>query len=144
MPEEIHDSRTWSLPSCAHQQGNTTLQQPIGNSRAAEWKEIQGITANKKPDAECPQEDCKRVNGQWWGKRCYTLEQVSKIPTTLPMQQKVYVQIDTEQNQWTSATITKTPTATQPRSYTEETKYGAHYQRNKRFLWPAEETPPPH
>ena len=59
----------------------------------------------------------------------------------LPMQQKVYVPVSSKQNQWTPATITQTSTATQPRSYTVETKDGAHYQGNRKFIQPAEETP---
>ena len=49
VPEEIHGSRTWSLPSCTYLQGNTILRQPTSTIRAAEWRETQGITANKKP-----------------------------------------------------------------------------------------------
>ena len=41
------------IPDFAHLQGNTTLQQPTSTSRTAELTEIQGITANKKPDTEC-------------------------------------------------------------------------------------------
>ena len=37
----------------------------------------------------------------------------------------------------------QTPTETEPRSYTVETKHTAHYQRNRRFIQPAEKTPPP-
>ena len=32
-------------------------------SRAAEWKEIQDNTTNKKHDAECPQTDCETEDG---------------------------------------------------------------------------------
>ena len=61
----------------------------------------------------------------------------------LPIQQKAYVQGNPKQKQWTPATIPQTPTATQPRSYSVDTKDGAHYQRNRRFIWPAGETFPP-
>ena len=51
-----------------------------------------------------------------------------------PMKQKVYVQVDPKENQWTPAIISQTPTATQPRSYTVETKDEAHYQQNRRII----------
>ena len=43
---------------------------------------MQGIAANKKPDAECPQTDCERVDGEWQRMKCCALQQVSKRPTT--------------------------------------------------------------
>ena len=55
VSEEMHGSRTCSIPSYDNLQGPTTPQQPTSTSRAAEWKEMQSITANKKPDTECPQ-----------------------------------------------------------------------------------------
>ena len=63
VPEEMHDSRTQSLPSYAHLQNDTTLQLPTSTSRASEWKVIWGITTNKKPDAEYPQTDFERADG---------------------------------------------------------------------------------
>ena len=39
-----------------------------------------------------------------------------------PMQQEVYIQVDFKQSQWTLATITQTPTATQPGSYVVKTQ----------------------
>ena len=44
--------------------------------------------------------------------------------------------------QWTSATITQRPTATQPWSYTVEAKDRAHYQRNRKFISLAQEKHP--
>ena len=47
-----------------------TLQQPTSTSRAAEWKGIGVITANKDPDTEYPQTDCERADGCRQGKKC--------------------------------------------------------------------------
>ena len=45
-------------------------------------------------------------------------------------------------NQWTPATVTKTPVASQPRLYSVETPNGAQLVRNRRFIRPAQETAP--
>ena len=82
VSKDMHGSRTWSLPSYVHLQGKTTVQQPTRTSRAAEWKDIQGTIVNKKIDAECPQTECERADGWWQGKKCWTLQQISKRPTT--------------------------------------------------------------
>ena len=68
-------------------------------------------------------------------------EHYNKSARDLPplfMQQKVCIQVNPKQNQWTPATITKTPIAKQPRSYTVQTKDGTHYQRNRFFNQAAE------
>ena len=53
-----------------------------------------------------------------------------------PMQQNqaVYVQTNPEVNTWTRAVVTKTPKATQPRSYTVEIENGTQLQRNFCFI----------
>ena len=43
VPEEIHGTRTWFLPSYINLQGNTTLKQPANPTIATEWKEIQAV-----------------------------------------------------------------------------------------------------
>ena len=90
-----------------------------------EWKEIQLITANKKPDSECPQTDCERADVWWQGVSAEHYNNSARDLPPAPMQQKVYVQGDPKQNHWTPATITQTPTTTHPRSYTVDTKEGA-------------------
>ena len=82
---------------------------------------MQGITANKKPDVECPQTDCERADGQQQGRSAEHYDKSTHDLPSLPMQQKIYVQADPKQNQWTPETITETPTATQPRSYIVKT-----------------------
>jgi len=59
---------------------------------------------------------------------------------SLPQHQRVYIQVDSQCNRWIPATVTKTPVAFQPRSYSVETKDGAQLVRNRRFIRPAEET----
>ena len=71
----MHGSRTWFLPSLAYLQDNTMLQEPTSTSRAAEWKQISGITANKKPDKGCPRTYCDIAGGKWKGKKCWTSQQ---------------------------------------------------------------------
>ena len=61
---------------------------------------------------------------------------------SLPQNQRVYVQVHPQCNQWTPATVTKTPVASQPRSYSVETTNGAQLVRNRRFIRPAQETVP--
>ena len=53
---------------------------------------------------------------------------------SLPQNQRVYVQVHP---QWTPATVTKTPVASQPTSYSVETTNGAQLVRNRRFIRPA-------
>ena len=55
-----------------------------------------------------------------------------------PLTTKVHLQ----SNQWTPATVTKTPVASQPRSYSVETANGAQLVRNRRFIHPPQETDP--
>lgn len=54
----------------------------------------------------------------------------------------MYVQVDPQRNRWTSAIVTKTPVASQPRSYRVETTNEAQLVTNGRFIGPAEETGP--
>ena len=56
--------------------------------------------------------------------------------------QKVYVKVHPQSNQWIPATVTKTPVASQPRSYSVETPNGAQLVRNRRFIRPAQEAAP--
>ena len=57
-----------------------------------------------------------------------------------PQNQRVYVQVHAQSNQWTPATITRMPVASQPRSYSVETANGAQLVKNRRFIRPAQET----
>ena len=66
---------------------------------------------------------------------------VRDLPS-LPQNQRVYVQVHPQCNQWTPATVTKTPVASQPRSYNVETTNGTQLARNRRFIRPAQETVP--
>ena len=54
----------------------------------------------------------------------------------------MYVQVDPQSNRWTSAIVTKTPVASQPRSYRVKTTNEAQLVTNGRFIGPAEETGP--
>ena len=62
--------------------------------------------------------------------------------SSLQQNQRVYVQVHPQSNQWTPATVTRTPVASQPRSYSVETANGAQLVRNCRFIRPAQETAP--
>ena len=57
----------------------------------------------------------------------------------LTQHRSVYVQPDTRCNRLMPATITKTPTASQPRSYSVETLDGTHLVRNRRFISPVDQ-----
>ena len=46
------------------------------------------------------------------------------------------VQTDPEVNKWTHAVVSRTPTSTQPRSYTIETENGAQLRRNRCYIKP--------
>ena len=75
-------------------------------------------------------------------KMCEHYNKIARDLPSLPQNQKVYVQVHPQSNQWTPATVTKTPVASQPRSYSVETAYGAQLVRNRRFIRPAQETDP--
>ena len=73
---------------------------------------------------------------------CEHYNKTARDLPSLPQNQKVYVQVHPQSNQWTPATVTKTPLASQARSYSVETANGAHLVRNRRFIRPAPETAP--
>ena len=73
-------------------------------------------------------------------KTCEHYNKTARDLPSLPQSQRVYVQVHPQSNQWTQATITKTPVASQPRSYSVETANGAQLMRNHRFIRPAQET----
>ncbi|RMX49495.1 hypothetical protein pdam_00023953 [Pocillopora damicornis] len=71
---------------------------------------------------------------------------------TDPVNQRVYVQVHksvqectykfTQCNQWIPVTVTKTPVASQPRSYSVETTEGTQLVKNRSFIRPAQEISP--
>ena len=73
-------------------------------------------------------------------KMCEHHNKAARDLPSLPRNQKVYVQVHPQSNQWTPATVTKTPVASQPRSYSVETPNGAQLVRNRRFIRPAQES----
>ena len=75
-------------------------------------------------------------------KMCEHYSKTARDLPSLPQNEKVYVHVHPQSNQWTPATVTKTPNASQPRSYSVETANGAHLVRNRRFIRPAPETAP--
>ena len=75
-------------------------------------------------------------------KMCEHYNKTARDLPSLPQNQKVYVRVHPQSNQWTPATVTKTPLASQPRSYSVETANGAHLVRNRRCIRPAPETAP--
>ncbi|PFX19142.1 Retrovirus-related Pol polyprotein from transposon 17.6 [Stylophora pistillata] len=75
-------------------------------------------------------------------KMCEHYNKTAKDLPSLPLNQRVYVQIHPQYNQWTPATVTKTPVASQPKSYSVETTKGAQLVRNRRFICPAQEITP--
>ena len=75
-------------------------------------------------------------------KMCEHYNKTARDLPPLPQNQRVYVQVHPQCNQWTPATVTKTPVASQPRSYSVETTNGTQLVRNRRFIRPAQETVP--
>ena len=75
-------------------------------------------------------------------KMCEHCNKSARDPSSLPQNQRVYVQVHPRCNQWTPATVTQTPVAAQQRSYSVETSNGANLFRNRRFIRPAQETVP--
>ena len=75
-------------------------------------------------------------------KMCEQHNKTARDLSSLPQNQRVYVQVHPQSNQWTPATVTRTPVASQPRSYSVETANGAQLVRNRRFIRPAQETAP--
>jgi len=75
-------------------------------------------------------------------KMCEHYNKTARDLPSLPQNQRVYVQVHPQCNQWTPATVTKTPVASQPRSCSVETTNGAQLVRNRRFIRPAQETVP--
>ena len=75
-------------------------------------------------------------------KMCEHYNKTARDLPSLSQNQRVYVQLHPQCNQWTPATITKTPVASQPRSYSVETTNGAQLVRNRRFIRPAQESAP--
>ena len=75
-------------------------------------------------------------------KMCEHYNKIARDLPSRPQNQKVYVQVHPQSNQWTPATVTKTLVASQPRSYSVETANGAQLLRNRPFIRPAQETDP--
>jgi len=57
-------------------------------------------------------------------KMCEHYNKTARDLPSLPQNQRVYVQVHPQCNQWTPATVSKTPVASQPRSYSVETTNG--------------------
>ena len=62
-------------------------------------------------------------------KMCEHYNKTARHLPSLSQNQRVYVQLHPQCNQWTPATITQTPVASQPRSYSVETTNGAQLVR---------------
>ena len=75
-------------------------------------------------------------------KMCEHYNKTARELPSLLQNQRVYVQVCPQCNQWTPTTVTKTPAASQPRSYSVETTNGAHLVRNRRFIRLAQEIVP--
>ena len=75
-------------------------------------------------------------------KMCKHHNKTARDLPSFPQNQKVYVQVHPQSNQWTPATVTKTLVASQPISYSVETPNGAQLVKNCRFIRPAQETAP--
>ena len=75
-------------------------------------------------------------------KMCEHHNKTARDLSSLPQNQRVYVQVHAQSNQWTPATVTRTSVASRPRSYSSETANGAQLVRNGRFIRPAQETAP--
>ena len=83
---------------------------------------------------------------------CEHFNKTARDLPSLLQSQRVYVQVHksvqectykfTQCNQWISATVTKTPVASQPRSYSVETTEGAQLVKNRSFIRPAQEIAP--
>jgi len=73
---------------------------------------------------------------------CEHYNKTARDLPSLPQNQRVYVQVHPQCNQWTPPTVTKMPVASQPRSYSVETTNGAQLVRNCRFTRPSQETVP--
>ena len=56
-------------------------------------------------------------------KMCEHHNKAAKNLPSFPQNQKVYVQVHPQSNKWTPATVTKTPVASQPRSYSVDAGY---------------------
>ena len=80
---------------------------------------------------------------------CEHFNKTARDLPSLPQNQRVYVQVHksvqectykfTQCNQWIPATVTKTPVASQPRSYSVETTEGTQLVKNRSFIRPAQE-----
>ena len=75
-------------------------------------------------------------------KMCKHYKKTARDLPSLPQNQRVYVQVHPQCNQWVPATITKTPVASQPRLYSVESTKGAQLVRNRCFIRPAQEIAP--
>ena len=73
---------------------------------------------------------------------CEHYKKTARDLPSLLRNQRVYVQVHPQCNQWIPATVTKTPVASQPRLYGVETTKGAQLVRNHRFIRPAQEIAP--
>ena len=75
-------------------------------------------------------------------KMCEHYKKTARDLPSLPQNQRVYVQVHPQCNQWIPATITKTPVASQPRLYSVETTKGVQLVKNRCFIHPAQEIAP--
>ena len=75
-------------------------------------------------------------------KMCKHYNKTARDLPSFSQNQGVYAQVHPQSNQWTPAIVTKTPLASQPRSYSVKTANGTHLLRNRRFIRPAPETAP--
>ena len=79
-------------------------------------------------------------------KMCEYHNKIARDLPSLPQNHRVYlcVQVHPQSNQWTTATVTKTPVASQPRWYSIETATRASAQlvRNRLFIRPVQATTP--
>ena len=83
---------------------------------------------------------------------CEHFNKTARDLPSLPQNQRVYVQVHksvqectykfTQCNQWIPVTVTKTPVASHPRSYSVETTEGTQLVKNRSFIRPAQEISP--
>ena len=73
-------------------------------------------------------------------KMCEHHNKTARDLMSLPQNQRVYVQVYPQSNQWTPATFTRTPVPSQLRSYSVETANGAQLVRTRGFIRPAQKT----
>ena len=114
-------SRTWSKLSYVDLQSHTPYYQHTVTCRAIELTKVQSITSNQISYPESSLPGCRRANGERQEQNVRTLQQNCKGSTfTAPESESVFTS-SPQCNEWIPATVTKTPVASQQRSYSVET-----------------------